>query len=145
MLTRFDLPKHTTAISFFFQARIGININGFISETVNQQRDLRQRDSLSSILFSLTIEPLIQCILTDDTITGITPVAKMMNIMPISPETVKLKVLAYADDLLIFLNNLTECRQLMAYLEVYRQASNGKLNVFKSQVLFLRGNAINHD
>lgn len=144
ILRRFGLPAHliSSIINFFFRTEIRININGFISDPVHQKRGLRQGDPLSPILFNLALEPLIQCILKDDRILGITPTPTIMPLLPASLDTIQLKVLAYADDLLVFLNNSTEYDYLMQHFEIYRRASNGKLNVSKSQVVSLRGNKL---
>lgn len=53
-----------------------------------------------------------------------------------------MKLLAYADDLLVFLSHPPEWAVLLAHLQVYSHAVNGKINLQKTQVFSLTGGLI---
>ncbi|KAG2221275.1 hypothetical protein INT45_000188, partial [Circinella minor] len=61
VLEKFGFPASTikSIINLFFNTKISININGYLSNTITQHRGLRQGDPLSPILFTLAIEPLL--------------------------------------------------------------------------------------
>lgn len=58
VLTKFGFPQAfiNTSVNCFFQNNITININGFLSEPVQQKRGLRQGDVIYPILFNLALE-----------------------------------------------------------------------------------------
>lgn len=49
------------------------------------------------------------------------------------------KILAYADDLLVFLSHHQELDLLLIILDVYSQASNGRINLHKTVAVSLSG------
>jgi hypothetical protein len=54
----------------FFGNSVQVNVNGYFSPSVEQQRGLRQGDPLSPILFNLALEPLLIAINQDSYIEG---------------------------------------------------------------------------
>ncbi|KAL7308222.1 hypothetical protein PS15m_012103 [Mucor circinelloides] len=75
-------------------------MNGFLTEPVKQKRGLLQEDSISPILFNFAIEIFIQSIIISNSdISGYT----LQSTKPAQQWSIQLavKVLAYADDILI--------------------------------------------
>jgi hypothetical protein len=91
------------------------------------------------MLFNLALESLVQMICQDTRIPGFAPPPSSLAISPPSPLHNSLKVLAYADDLPVFLNQPQEYYSLMKHFDTYNRASNSKLNVAKPQVISLAG------
>ena len=56
--------------NLFFINEIYINMDGFLSNPVKQNRDLRQRDSVSPLLFNCAIVPFILSIINNSNISG---------------------------------------------------------------------------
>ena len=144
VLTAFDVPPTlvTTIINFFFQTKLKINVNGYLTETVSQSCGIRQGDPLSPIIFNLALEPLLQMILQDQNITGMTPPDPFTQLQPPQPNHAIFKLSAYADDLLVIVRTPREYRRLISHIDTYGAASNAKLNLNKTQVLSLSGNPV---
>ncbi|KAG2219293.1 hypothetical protein INT45_011308 [Circinella minor] len=126
--------------SLFFNTTLCINVNGHISTPCNQERGLRQGDPLSPLLFNLALEPLLRAILASNSIQGFS-FNSPRRVIPNVPDVItpKLKVLAYADDVLIFLSNPSELSVLLELLNLYGRASNAQLNKDKTVALSLSG------
>ena len=86
-------------IGLFFGSKITINMNRHLSPRIHQQRGVWQGDPLSSLLFNLAFEPLLQYILLDDEIQGYC----LPQIIPYKPGPAPAKILVYMDDSLAFL------------------------------------------
>jgi hypothetical protein len=113
-----------TIQSLFFQSVTHIVINGFLTNGVPQRRGLRQGDSLSPLLFNLVIEPFLRII--QQRFTGYH-----------LSHTIKICYLAYADDVLIFINGFSDLNDLLQIYDWYAAASNARLNVHKTDALTL--------
>ncbi|KAG1155391.1 hypothetical protein G6F55_010093 [Rhizopus delemar] len=103
-------------------------MNGSLSDSIQQVRGLRQGDSISPILFNLAIEPFLLSILHIEIIDDYCLKARRFNsdLQLTAPRSVKL--LAYADDILIFTNSKEEFLELQGSLKVYNGASNSQVN-----------------
>ncbi|KAG1443446.1 hypothetical protein G6F56_010671 [Rhizopus delemar] len=106
----------------------------------SQARGLRQGDPLSPLLFNLAIEPLLRSIWSSRLIPGF----QISN--SIRPESIStfispppLKAMAYADDVIVFLNKPNELQALLRIVLVYGQASNAQLNRDKTLAVSLSG------
>lgn len=131
--------------NLFFNNQIFVNMNGFLSPAVSQKRGLRQGDSISPLLFNFAIEPFLQSILAHQDISGYslqhghTTFTKGLNY--ITPNR-SVKLLAYADDVLLYINSVSEFHALQDCLKTYNKASNSLINYNKSVAFPLSGSAL---
>lgn len=109
--------------NIYEQATSKVLINGFTTNSIKIQRAVRQGCPLSMILFVLYLEPLIRQIYS--MITGVLISNKF------------LKVLAYADDVIVVIKNDEEFDTLMKILTDYGKISGIKLNKTKSSFIRL--------
>ncbi|KAG1180285.1 hypothetical protein G6F36_010434 [Rhizopus arrhizus] len=142
VLLKFGFPPTlvNSLIALFFGNRVCININGHFTNEVDQGRGLRQGDPLSPLLFNLVLEPFLRHILQDASIVG-------FSFSPLSqdlPPPATLKVLAYTDDVCVFLSSRTDFLRPQHHLNAYGQVSNAKVNLSKTETIFLNGRASPH-
>lgn len=52
-------------IFLFFNIKVQVNVKGYFTQDVNQERGLRQGDPLSPLLFYFVVEPLLLSIQQD--------------------------------------------------------------------------------
>ncbi|KAG1253599.1 hypothetical protein G6F68_011260 [Rhizopus microsporus] len=137
VLIQFGFPEQfvQSITSLFYGTSMRVNVNGHLTLPVTLRRGLRQGDPISPILFNLAIEPLNRAINDSTSIQGFLPPSlSLPNIRdPLhGPSSLQpLKVLAYADDLLIFLRNATDLDEVQSLIQHYNQASNAKMNYDK--------------
>jgi hypothetical protein len=117
--------------NLFFGNQVQINVNGFFSPTVNQQRGLRQGDPLSPILFNLALEPLLSAINQDSRINGYQ--------FEYEAEKYNIKAIAYADDICTLLSTQEEYQVLKYHLNQYSLVSNAKFNQRKTEAFAING------
>jgi hypothetical protein len=126
----------------FFTTKIHISINGWIAEPIQQARGLRQGDPLSPLLFNIAFEPMLRSILTNKLLQGInipdTPHWQSTTNLATSSD-IRVKFLAYADDLVVFIRSPQEWEILKKLLDQYSKTSNAKINLSKTTVLSLTG------
>ena len=99
-----------------------ISDKGIISEFFSLERGVRQGDSLSHLLYIISLEPFLRKV--NSTIQGI-----MLN-------SITLKAKAYADDTTIGIT-LRDWPPLLNSINLYKKASNAKINFNKSKLLQL--------
>ncbi|KAG0901624.1 hypothetical protein G6F33_013001 [Rhizopus arrhizus] len=137
VLLKFGFPTVlvNSLIGLFFGNRVRVNINGHLTEEVTQSRGLRQGDPLSPLLFNLALEPFLRHVLQDTSLFGFSflPLPADPNPPP------ALKVLAYADDVCVFLSSPADFLRLQHHLQTYGQVSNAKVNLSKTEAIFLNG------
>lgn len=102
-------------------ASVMLKVGGGLSRPVAVLRGIRQGCPLSGMLYSLAIEPLL-CKLRK-TLQGIT-VEK------------PIKLVAYADDVTIFIKNERDVSVLMETLKIYENASTARVNWEKCEGFF---------
>jgi exonuclease III len=128
----------TTIINLFSSTTSTVNVNGFLSPTFQQRRGLRQGDPLSPLLFNIAFDPLLRAINNNSSLEGFN-ISRETN-QPMSPSSPSpIKVLAYADDTIVFLRNPSEFGHLQTLITNYMLASNSSLNYTKTQALSLSG------
>ncbi|KAG1546419.1 hypothetical protein G6F46_009806 [Rhizopus delemar] len=141
-LERFEFPSTlvTSILSLFFGTSLCINVNGFLTTSIQQARGLRQGDPLSPLLFNLAIEPFLRSIWSSSLISGFTfPRSTQSGLSNLARSSPPVKALAYADDVLVFLKGPTELQVLLQLVSLYGRASNAKLNHHKTLAVSLSG------
>ena len=120
-----------------------VNVNGHLTLPITLGRGLRQGDPISPILFNLAIEPFIRAISDSTSIQGFLPpnlsLPTIRNPLHGPSSLQPLKVLAYADDLLIFLRNATDLDEVQTLIQHYNRASNAKMNYDKTIAFSISG------
>lgn len=141
VLDRYGFPAAfiTCIRRLFFNTRIVVNMNGFLTPDVQQQRGLRQGDAISPILFNFALEPLLLSILNDTSITGYAVKTRAPRSTLSHTSHKPLKLFAYADDLLVLINSTQELERLKDHLYCYSAASNSRVNFHKSVAFPLGG------
>ncbi len=110
-------------ISCFLKGTSKIIFNGSLSEELKIDRGVPQGETLSPFLFILAIDPLLNTIQNDDSIKGV------------KTGTRRVKVMAYADDLVLISETKEDLEKMLQHVKTYEKASNAKLNEKKSQLL----------
>lgn len=145
VLEYFDFPtSFIQCIStLFFDNSVYININGFFTETITQQRGLRQVDPLSPLLFNLAMEPFLLHILQEDGFNGYNstdgPSETISTTTTAATTNTTIKCLAYADDVCVLLDQPEEPGLLLYHMQRYADVSNAKFNEDKSEAFLLNG------
>ncbi|MEG2810834.1 MAG: reverse transcriptase family protein, partial [Akkermansia sp.] len=144
VLQRFGIPSSLvhTIINLFFSTRVHININGNITSPFTASRGLRQGDPLSPLLYNIALDPFLRLLSQDSSFPGFSFELPIPLLPPDPSVTVvppPLKVLAYADDTLVFLRDQSDFLRLQHHLDTYCSATNAKLNFSKTEVFPLSG------
>lgn len=104
-----------------------IKNNGYVSRNISIQRGIRQGCPVSALLFIIATEIMAINIRNDSDIQGFN--------MPGSNENIK--ILQYADDGVIFLNNLKEMRRAIDVVNTFGKHAGTMLNLSKCEGLWL--------
>lgn len=124
----------------FFGNDMYVNVNGYFTPAVRQERGIRQGDPLSPLLFDVALEPFLLSILQDTEFRGFrasdgSSSAAVVSSC-VSPPT---KCLAYADDVCVFLRDELDLSRLQHHMARYAAVSNAKFNEDKSEAFSLSG------
>ena len=112
-------------------AKCNIINNGYLSDTVFQERGVRQGCPLSPLLYVLVIECLANAIRKDERIQGV----------PIPGTTDTRKISAYADDATLSLLGDRSIIRAFDIITLYERASGGKLNMDKTEGIYVGAQA----
>lgn len=110
-------------ISCFLKGTSKIVFKNSTSDKIKIERGVPQGETLSPFLFILAIDPLLNAINDDKNIKGSIIANK------------RVKVMAYADDLVLISESKKDIERMLKHVKVYESASNAKLNETKSQIL----------
>lgn len=110
-------------IKTFLKGKYNIIFNNSKSDQLKIDRGVPQGETLSPFLFILAIDPLLNSINNDENIEGVL-IGKN-----------RVKVMAYADDLVLLSTSKEDLLKSLEYVKTYEKASNAKLNEKKSQIL----------
>ena len=100
-------------------------VGGGLSRPVSVQRGIRQGCPLSGQLYTLAIEPFLNCLR-----------AKMKGVLvPGSVPHVYIKMSAYADDITVLVTDQGDLRVLEPSLKTYERASTARVNWERSEAL----------
>lgn len=102
-----------------------LKINGGLSAPFSVGRGIRQGCSLSGMLYTLAIEPLLHRLRTQ--LTGVR--------MPGCGSSFKLS--AYADDVVVIVNSQADIDHLVYIVEQFRLVSSAKVNWGKSEAILV--------
>ncbi|EIE86810.1 hypothetical protein RO3G_11521 [Rhizopus delemar RA 99-880] len=145
VLHRFQFPAVfvDSILGLFYGTSMRVNVNGYLTRPISLGRGLRQGDPISPLLFNLVLEPLIKSIIYSNRIQGFSPpsLSPHSSASPVfGPSSLQsLKVLAYADDLLIYLKNAEDLAEVQQLIQCYNQASNAKMNYDKTVAFSVSG------
>ena len=136
---KFPISFINSIAQIFFQTNLNISINGFFSAPIKQGRGIRQGDPLSPLLYNIVFEPLLRQILNNQSLQGFR-FSDETNIDYHNHSNLpRIKYIAYADDLLVYLNNTLEFETLQTILSTYSLASNATINYSKTNAVSLSG------
>jgi hypothetical protein len=147
IMLQFGIPQSLThcIISLFFSTNIQININGHITTApLPQERGLRQGDPLSPLLFNIAFDPFLRSIQQNPEFGGFhvqqeAPPHSTPSVTPTHRNSLQYKILAYADDTLVYLKNSADFLLLQNSINTYMKASNALLNYRKTIAISLSG------
>ncbi len=108
-----------------------LKINGGLAAPFAVQRGVRQGCSLSGMLYSLAIEPLLHKLRKE--LSGVC--------FPGCPAPVKLS--AYADDVMVVLNTQTDIKILEGNVALFNKLSSAKVNWNKSEAFATKKDSLN--
>lgn len=107
-------------------ATSSVKINGAITDPFPLERSVRQGCPLSAVLYSLTAESLAEMIKNDKEIEGIQ--------LPNGGESI---IQQYADDTTCMVKNMNGVKRIMDKIEIYGKASGAKVNVDKTEIMYI--------
>lgn len=125
-LAEFGFPEEFVAvIALLYQdLQCCVAVNGATTDSFPYTRGIRQGCPLGPTLFVLSIEPLITSVASDERIRGL-PLTGLEE----------LKILAFADDLSLFLRDARSLVRFRQVFSTYAAASGARLNEAKSKAL----------
>ena len=125
--------KYLIYIVWFIQKSARVKNNGWLSDTFNLNRGIRQGCPVSALLFIIVVETLALNIKSDNRIEGI-----KLNIQQHERE---IKIAQYADDTVLFLNNYRSMDTAIETVKNFSKVAGLSLNIEKSEAIHIRLNA----
>ena len=111
--------------------QVSVTVNGFISESFEVHRGVRQGDPLSLHLFLLFLEPILTKINDDVNTEGV--------YLPGSKRTI-LKYFACADDVIFILSDVCSVNRMFHLFKEYKSATGIALNMEKLRGIIVKEN-----
>jgi len=108
--------------ALYEQALASVQINGCLAAPIEIRSGVRQGCPLSMILYSLCLHPFLFSL--EKTLPGI-PIGRQVH----SP------IIAYADDVTVFVSNPEDFLTISQAIRCYEQATGAQLNPHKSKAL----------
>lgn len=100
---------------------------GYISDSFDMNRGVRQGCPISPLLFILTLELLARDIRRNVNVKGI----------QLAPHTLPVKIKLYADDATFFLSDMIDYREVLSRIKLFSHFSGLCLNKSKSAAMFI--------
>jgi len=123
----FDRKFTEYTMNLYSNASSEVQINGFRSNLIPIRRSIRQGWPLSMALYALCLNPFLQEL--DDGLKGINTGGSIL----------RATVIAYADDVTIFLSEPEDIIELQRIIVTYENIAGAKINTLKSKALVLGG------
>ncbi|KAK4513906.1 uncharacterized protein ATC70_005913 [Mucor velutinosus] len=141
VLRRLGFPASLVSCvkSLFFGNNMYINVNGYFTSAVKQERGIQQGNPLSPLLFDVALEPFLLSILQDTCFHGFKASNGASADIVSSPDPPAVKCLAYADDVCVLLRDELNLYRLQQHMAKYAAVSNAKFNEDKSEAFSLSG------
>ncbi|CAF0754991.1 unnamed protein product [Adineta ricciae] len=124
-----------------------IKLNDYISTSIDFNSCVRQGCNLSGVLFIICLEPLLHRIRSNRTILGVLPPGGQFetirntflteNDQRKDVEQVRIKTIAYADDVNTIVRNFREEKLTMDIFELYSVTSSAEVNSMKIEILWI--------
>ena len=102
-----------------------VKINGFLTEEIEVTRGVRQGDPLSALLY-----------VTMEEVRG-NQIRSNRNISDATIRNIEQKILQYADDTQIIVSNNSSINEVFKQLRLYEEATGAKINISKTEGLFM--------
>lgn len=102
-----------------------VKCNGLLTKDFQLRRSVRQGCPLSSLLYSLVVEPLALKIQQDKNIKGV-----------FTSMGTEIRIMQYADDINIMVSSEDSIDKVLQHLKTYETASGAKINKSKSEIMF---------
>ena len=112
--------------TLYFNASMQVIVNGFLTDSIQLSRGVRQGDPLSPLLYVLCAEVFAANIRSDSTIEGF--------LLPGSSGR-SFKIWQYADDCTCFVKDPFSLDCLFLQIRNYEAATGAKLNVSKTEAI----------
>ena len=109
-----------------------LKINGYLSTPILQTRGIRQGCPISALLFILCTEILAYKLINSNQINGLK--------LNINHRIIEYKVLQYADDTLVLLENVEHVTPTIQILKDFEKVSGLALNLGKTEAMWLGAN-----
>jgi hypothetical protein len=127
MLQRYELENHIIRLigNMYNGATSSIQVNGYLTAPIPINRSIRQGCPLNMLLYALCINPLLQHL--NDILPGVRMLASGS----------RTSVVAYADDVTIFLTDPRDIARVETALKTYTAASGAVIILRKSKAMAL--------
>ena len=110
---------------------IQIKNNGWMTNSIDVKRGVKQGDPCSSLLFILAIEALATKIRQNKAMDGI----KIKSFLPSYPKNSEIKTTQYADDIMVYTKTEAALHEALEDISLFEKSAGLKLNLEKSEII----------